>query len=118
LALSRLSSCFEYSYNQPLVHQRVAIVGFGLGGTYALEMAIREPRLRSVVDFYGHAPRISAELRHIKCPVLAFYGEKEHSLIKETEALMASMRRAAVDYKQVIYQSAGHAFFNDANSFA
>jgi carboxymethylenebutenolidase len=118
LALSRMASCFEYTYNQPLVHQRVAAIGFGLGGQYTLEMAIREPRLRCAIDFYGHAPRIVAELRHIKCPILAFYGEKEQALIKEATVLASAMKRAGVDFKEVIYQGAGHAFFNEANYYS
>jgi carboxymethylenebutenolidase len=118
LALSRLASCFEYAYNQPLVHQRVAMVGFGLGGNYAFSMAMREQRLKGVVSFYGHAPRITAELRHIRCPILAFYGKKEQSLYKELNTLAPRMKMAGVDFKAIVYANAGHAFFNDANSFA
>lgn len=118
MALSRLASCFEYMYNQPLVHQRVAVVGFGLGGGYAYEMAMREQRLRGAVAFYGHAPRITAELRHIRCPILSFYGKKEASLYKELGQLVPRMRAANVDFEPIVYENAGHAFFNDANSFA
>lgn len=117
-ALSKLESCFEYVYNQPLVHQRVGIIGFGLGGKFTFELAMREPRLKAVVSFYGHAPKITVELRHIKCPVIAFYGSKEQSLISEVEDVEPRMRQAGVDFTSVIYKDIGHAFFNDANSFS
>lgn len=118
LALSRLESCFEYVYNQPLVHQRVAIIGFGQGGKYAFELALRESRLRAVIPFYAHAPKITVELRHIKSPVLAFYGDKEQSLYKELQELTPHMRQAGVDFMPVVYKGVGHAFFNEANAFS
>lgn len=118
LALSRLSACFEYVYNQPLVHQRVTMVGFGLGGDYTFGLAIREPRLLGAVPFYGHAPRTAAELRHIQCPILAIYGGKEQSLVRSLSPLSVRMRQAGVDFKAVVFDDAGHAFFNDSNVFA
>lgn len=118
LALSKLESCFEFVYNHPLVHQRVAIIGFGLGGKYAFELALRESRLRAVVPFYAHAPKITVELRHIKSPILAFYGDKEGSLYKELQELIPKMDQAGVDFSPVIYKRVGHAFFNEANAFS
>lgn len=118
LALSKLESAFEYAYNQPLVHQRVGIIGFGLGGKFAFELALRESRLKGVVAFYGNAPKITAELRHIKCPILAFYGSKEQSLMTEVRDITPHMQQAGVDFTPVVYKGVGHAFFNDANSFS
>lgn len=118
LSLSRLASSFEYMYNQPLVHQKVLLVGFGLGGDYAFEMAMREPRLRGVVSFYGRAPRITAELRHISCPILSLYGQKDHALVRSLDAMAPHMRQAGVDFSAVVYGEAGHGFFNDLNPFA
>jgi len=118
LALNRLQSCFEYMYNQPLVHQKVAMVGFGLGGTYTLSMAIREPRLRAVIPFYAHAKYVTPELRHINCPVLTFYGGKDLGLIHELPVVTRHMREAGVVFTAVTYPEAGHAFFNDTNPFA
>lgn len=118
LALSRLETCFEYMYNQPLVHQKVAMVGFGLGGTYAFSMAMREPRLKAVIPFYGQARYITAELRHISCPVLALYGGKDTGLMADLDKVTKHMQQAGVDFTAVTYANAGHAFFNDANPFA
>lgn len=118
LVISRLLACFEYAYNQPLVHQKVAVVGFGLGGDYVFDLAVRERRLRCAVAFYGHAPRVTAELRHIRCPILGLYGEKETSLMKEVDALSIRMAQAGCDFTVVQYQGVGHAFFNESNIFA
>lgn len=118
LALSRLQSCFEYAYNQPLVHQRVLMTGFGLGGDYVFSMTMREQRLVGAMPFYGHAPKVAVELRHIKCPIMAFYGGKETSLVNDISSLSRRMKQAGVDFSAVVYDDVGHAFFNDSNVFA
>jgi len=118
LALGRLASCFEYMYNQPLVHQKVAIIGFGQGGTYALDLAMREPRLRGVISFYGHAKYVTPELRHIQCPVLGFYGAKDSALMQELTTVTQHMSDAGVLFTSVAYGDSGHGFFNDSNPFA
>lgn len=118
LALGRLASCFEYMYNQPLVHQKVAIIGFGQGGSYALDLAMREPRLRGIISYYGHAKYVTPELRHIQCPVLGLYGAKDSGLINELPTVTQHMREAGVEFTAVTYDGAGHGFFNDSNPFA
>jgi carboxymethylenebutenolidase len=118
MALSRLASCFEYMYNQPLTHQRVIILGFGLGGNYVYGLALREPRLKGAISFYGQASYITSELSHISCPILAFYGEKEHSLTRELPKMIPKMRAAGVNFEPVVYGDVGHAFFNEDNPFA
>lgn len=118
LAISKMESCFEYLYNHPLVHQKVAAIGYGLGGTHTISLAMREQRLRAAVSYYGHSPRITAELRHIKCPIIAFYGKQEKSLAREIQSTAAHMLQAGVDFNSIIYEGAGHAFFNDENGYA
>lgn len=118
LAMNRLSSCFEYMYNQPLVHQRVAIVGFGLGGDYTYNMAIHESRLRAVIAFYGRTRHVVAELRHIACPVLSLQGRKDTAVMAGIDQLAINMKLAGVAYREVVYNESGHAFFNDTNDFA
>lgn len=115
LALSRLESCLEYIYNQPIVRQKVAVVGFGFGGTYAYSLAVRDSRLRAAVPFYGHAGYHELELRHIACPILAFYGGLD-AVTRELTTLVPNMVRAGVHFTPVIYDNAGPSFFNDANS--
>ena len=118
LAISRLESCFEYIYNQPLVHQKVSVVGYGLGGNYAISLAIREPRLRCAVAYYGQAKYPSAELQHIKCPILGFYGSRDKSLALQLNHISENMQKAGVDFHPVLYENAGHAFFNDTNPYS
>jgi len=116
LTLARLESCFEYVYNQPVVRQKVAIVGFGFGGTYTYSLAVRDSRLRAAIPFYGHAAYHELELRHISCPILAFYGARDGRSVRELATLGPHMLHAGVQFTPVIYDDAGPSFFNESNS--
>lgn len=116
--LGKLRACFDYLYDQPSVGQKVAVTGFCFGGSYSFNLAINEPRLKAAVPFYGHAPLELEELKKIKCPILAFYGEKDENLMKDLPQLKKLMQEASVDFSAVTYPDAGHAFFNDANPYA
>lgn len=114
----KVKACFDYLYDLPVVAQKVAITGFCFGGSYSFNLAIHEPRLKAAVPFYGHAPLDAAELKHITCPILAFYGEKDENLMNSLPELKELMQQANVDFTAVAYPDAGHAFFNDTNPFA
>lgn len=115
LTLSRLEACFAYVYNQPFVRQKVAVMGFGFGGTYTFALAVRNSRLKAAVPFYGHAGYHELELRHITCPILAFYGGQDN-LAREVSVLTPRMAHVGVRYTPVTYDTAGPSFFNDSNS--
>jgi len=117
LTISRLEACFEYVYNQPLVHQKVAVIGFSLGGSYVYNLAVREPRLRAAAVFYAHTNYLPTELRHIRCPVMAFYGQKDTSFMQAMSRLMPRMQQADVNFTPVTYENAGHGFLNETNPF-
>lgn len=116
--LGKLDACFDYLYTMPETAQNVAITGFCFGGGYSYKMAIREPRLRAAVPFYGRAPLDADVLRTIVCPILAFYGENDEGLMKDLPELEEKMHEADADYEAVVYAGCGHAFFNDTNPYA
>lgn len=115
LTIARLLACFNYLYNQPALRQRVAVLGFSFGGTYAYSLAVHEPRLRAAIPFYGHANYVEQELKHIRCPILAFYGQNDQTLVDEVLRLLPHMTHAGVHFTPLIYPDSGHAFFNDTN---
>lgn len=116
--LGRLKVCFDYLYDKPEVGQQVAVNGYCFGGSYSYTLAINEPRLKGAIPFYGHAPTDVEELKKIKCPILAFYGEKDEGLVGDLPELKKAMKAAGVDYEATVYPDCGHAFFNDTNPFA
>lgn len=116
--LLKLMGCFAYLHDLPETLAKVAVVGFCFGGTYSFSLAVHEPRLKLALPFYGHADFSAKELGAIRCPVRAFYGEKDENLMKTLPELTTKMKAAGVDFEPKVYPNCGHAFFNDTNKFA
>jgi carboxymethylenebutenolidase len=55
----------------------VAAVGFGLGGTLALQAALTRDDLEAAVAFYGFPQRFLGTFAQTKAPILAVYGSDE-----------------------------------------
>ena len=97
---------------EPGIDGRVGVVGFCFGGTYAFALAAADDRVRAAIPFYGHFPE-QADPATISCPVLAFYGEKDHGITDGVPDLEDRMAAAGVDFTARVYHGVGHAFFND-----
>ncbi|MFV0319848.1 MAG: dienelactone hydrolase family protein [Microbacterium sp.] len=94
------------------VGDRLVVTGFCFGGTYAFLLATADDRIRAAAPFYGRAPE-APQIARITCPVLAFYGQHDPSLIDALPQVKAEMAAADVDFEAVVYADAAHAFFND-----
>lgn len=96
------------------VDGRIGAVGFCFGGSYAFQLAVVDSRIKSAVPFYGSPPN-AEQMDSIECPVFALYGEEDERLVEGLPQLKADMETAGVDFRTVVYEHAGHAFFNDQN---
>jgi carboxymethylenebutenolidase len=114
-AVGALKKVVDYVETLPDVDGRIAVVGYCFGGTYSFALAAADRRVRSAVPFYGSPPE-SADLARIECPVLAFYGDQDENLMKTLPEVTERMKDAGVEFDAQVYEGAGHAFFNDANS--
>ncbi|MGG2199243.1 MULTISPECIES: dienelactone hydrolase family protein [Paenibacillus] len=92
--------------------QRVASVGFCMGGALSAALAVRDEQLAGAVIFYGSAPALDA-LSSIRCPVLGLYGENDKRITDEVPAFAEAMEQAGKRFDYRIYPDAPHAFFND-----
>lgn len=118
MTLESVKELFNCLYEESEVSQKVGVIGFCFGGSYSFSLAVNEPRLKLAIPYYGHADFSSEELRQIKCPVRAFYGEKDEGLISSLDELKSRMSEAGVDFEATVYPDCGHAFFNDTNPYA
>lgn len=116
--LAKVKVCFEQLYQRNDTGQKVAIMGFCFGGSYSFSLAMAEPRLKLALPFYGHTTEDVKDLKKIRCPIRAFYGQKDEGLMASLPALEQAMRTAGVDFAATVYPDCGHAFFNDTNPFA
>ncbi len=55
----------------------VAAIGFGLGGTFALQASLARPDLEAAVAFYGFPQRFLGTFAAAQAPILAVYGSEE-----------------------------------------
>jgi len=93
---------------------RIAVTGFCFGGTYSFALAAADDRVLAAVPFYGTAPEPD-RIAQISCPILALYGEIDPPLMERLPEVREAMAAAGVDFTDVVYPNAHHAFFNETN---
>jgi carboxymethylenebutenolidase len=90
---------------------RLGVIGFCMGGSYALQLACVEGRLKSASVFYGQNPRPLEAVAHA-CPIVGSYPERDFTA-RQARSLEAALTRHAVPHEIKIYPEAKHSFFND-----
>lgn len=113
--------------------RKVGVVGFCMGGMYALMAACTCEGLAASVPFYGllshrhgilfdeggldpaRKPHEPLELAsRLRCPTLAFFGDRDEFVpMADVEALRERLDATAPEAQVVVYPGAGHAFMND-----
>ena len=89
---------------------RVGVVGFCMGGGFALLLAGRSGWDAAVVN-YGRLPE-SPEALDGACPVVASYGGRDRSLAGAAERLEVALEARGIPHDVVEYPRAGHSFLN------
>jgi len=112
-----LKAAFDYLASQPNVKKdRIASIGWCMGGGYSLDVALLEPNLAATVINYGHLATDSNELKKINGPILGNFGGQDRGItpddVKKFQAALQQLGKKA-DIK--IYPDAGHAFENPNN---
>ena len=112
-----LHAAVEFLKSQPnLRKDRIAAIGWCMGGGFALNVALNEPTLTAVVINYGHLATDPAALHKVNAAVLGNFGGQDKGIppddVKKFEAALKKDGKK-VDIK--IYPDAGHAFENPNN---
>lgn len=88
---------------------RVGVIGFSLGGGFALRAASRLPFAVASVN-YGEVPDVAAGIIGGACPVIASYGGRDRTTRGHPERLEEALAAAGVDHDVTTYSPAGHSF--------
>ena len=90
---------------------RIGVIGFCLGGGFALMFAARAP-LGAAAIFYGDVPKDPSLLDSV-CPVVASYGGRDRIFAPHGKRLATFLDATTVPHDVVSYPEAGHSFMSD-----
>ena len=92
----------------------LGVVGWGMGGGYALDAAIRDPRLRAVVNCYGRLTTDSKLLAPLKASVFCIFAGKDRGIPPETiEQFRIAMNKADKRIAGLrVYSECAHGFLD------
>ena len=112
-----LHAAFEFLQSQPNVKKnRIAAIGWCMGGGYSLDVALQEPTLAADVINYGHLATDPAALNKINSPILGLFGGQDRGITPDdVHKFEAAMKQAGKKIEVKIYDDAGHAFENPNN---
>jgi carboxymethylenebutenolidase len=89
---------------------RTGVVGFCMGGGFALLYSLRAP-LSAAGVFYGDVPKTADDLRGV-CPVVAGYGGRDRLFVAQGRRLDALLGELGVAHDVRIYPDAGHSYMS------
>ncbi len=112
-----LHAAFEFLASQPNVKKdRIAAIGWCMGGGYALDVALQEPTLRAVVINYGSLATDISSLKAINASVLGLFGGQDRGITPDdVHRFEKSLKQLGKQVEVTIYPDAGHAFENPNN---
>lgn len=97
--------------------QRVGIVGWCMGGGYALDFATIEPRLRAAVVNYGHLFSDAKKIDSIHAALLGNFGGQDRGIpAADVRSFADSLKAKGKDVDFKVYEPDGHAFMNPNNA--
>jgi carboxymethylenebutenolidase len=131
--LEDLRLAARFVKDRPECNGRVGVVGFCMGGMYALMAACSDLGFSAAVPFYGllshrhgilHDPAGLDPARkpreplamagELSCPLLAFFGGQDTFIpLSDVRELERGLAHARADWEVVVVPDAGHAFMND-----
>lgn len=112
-----LKAAFAYLAARPDVKaEKIGVVGWCMGGGWAIKLAVHEPKLAACIVNYGPLPTDPENIAKIKAPVLGNFGAEDRGIPPSAvRAFEKSMKEAGKSVDIKIYDGAGHAFESPNN---
>ena len=116
-AIRDMNAAFHYLAARPDVDSKhIGSIGWSMGGSFAIQLAIHEPRLAACVVNYGVLPVDPVEVKRINAHVLVNCGARDRGIPPaRVRAFEKLMKAAGLSADIKLYIRAGHAFENPSN---
>jgi carboxymethylenebutenolidase len=96
---------------------RIAAIGFCMGGGFVLTYAAERGGLRAASVSYGAVPKDRAALTTV-CPIVASYGADDKVFAAHARRLEKHLDELGIDHDVKVYAGVGHSFMNDLSQSA
>ncbi|MDE1853942.1 MAG: dienelactone hydrolase family protein [Thaumarchaeota archaeon] len=93
-------------------YDRVATLGFCLGGGLSLKCATKSRHLTTAISFYGQPPA-NDDVARISIPILDIHANQDELINKSVPAFVGAMLEGGKDLTLKTYPRTKHGFFND-----
>ena len=113
-AMSDMKAGFDWLAARPDVDaQRIGIIGWCMGGGYALAFAVAEPRLKAAVVNYGRLVTDPVKVDAIHAALLGNFAGLDRGIDpKDVQVFADTLRKDHKDADIKVYDGAKHAFMN------
>jgi carboxymethylenebutenolidase len=104
----------ELARHPAVDEHRIAVVGFCLGGGFALLVGA-EGGVKAAGVNYGSVPKDKGVIADV-CPVVASYGDQDRPFVAHARRLERHLEELGVPHDVKIYEGVGHSFLSYDNA--
>jgi carboxymethylenebutenolidase len=114
-AYEDIEAARRWLIDQPDCSGQIGIIGFCMGGGFALLCAPRYDFAAASVN-YGEVPDDAAQRLAGACPIVASYGARDKGLAGHAERLDGVLAGLGTEHDVKEYERSGHSFMNRINA--
>jgi len=112
-AMDDIAGAASFLAGDPRTNGKVGVIGFCMGGAYALAAACWVPEIAAVVPFYGLPPEENVKWENVKAPIQMHYGKKDNWVTADKVNAIKHKLEALGQKMETFEYDADHAFVND-----